>query len=474
MSNLWLAIRPTMHCQVFLWINIMPYLILMADDLGYNIFRFTSDVRIGRHPRSDIVLDCSKTNTISRCHATIQHDDQGFLLLDCSLNGTRVNNKMIETHRLRDGDEFQIANYTFIFVEDTAVEPLSKQCQVQINGQTEESGLGETEEIIRCDSILDEVPDHQLKTELKAIGIIIEDDRMLTLFRDVHAISNINVPVLLLGEPGTGKEKVAQALHHFSKAKGKFVAVNCSAIPDNLFESELFGSVKGAFSDAETKPGKLEMADNGTLFLDEIGDMSLACQPKLLRFLECRSISRLGETRVRKLDIRIIAATNQDLNQMTEAQTFRSDLFQRLACIKFKIPPLRERKQDTLPLANFFLTNYVRRYGLDQIKISRQAAQMMQSYYWPGNVRELANIMLNVCVRARGGTIMPDNLTSASEEIGTFGNGTVPAFLSLKDVEKSHIQKALEQTEDNKSKAAALLGISRDTLYKKIRKYNIQ
>lgn len=451
----------------------MPYLILKADDRGFNIYRFISDISIGRHPHSDIVLDCSKNNTISRCHANIQHDAQGFLLLDCSLNGTRVNDEYIDTHRLSHGDRFQIADYTFTFVEETAVEPICGQSQSQTSLSAPEAGMGETEEIVRCDTILDEYPDQQLKSRLKTEGIIVEDERMLALFRDVRTISNINVPVLILGEPGTGKEKVAQALHGFSQVKGEFVAVNCSAVPENLFESELFGSVKGAFSDAETKPGKLELADNGTLFLDEIGDMSLACQPKLLRFLECRSISRLGETRVRKLDLRIVAATNQDLNQMIKAQTFRSDLFQRLACIKLKIPPLRDRKRDILPLARFFLADYARQYGLVPLKISRQASQMMRSYYWPGNVRELANMMLNVCVRTRGDTIMPDHLTSASEEINTFGNGAGSAFPSLEDMEKVHIQKALEQTDRNKSKAAALLGISRDTLYKKIHKFKI-
>ena len=449
----------------------MPHLILHTDNQGCKIFRFATDVTIGRHPRSDIFLDSCAGKTISRCHAKILQDDQGFQLLDCSLNGTLVNEVLITTHRLQNGDRFQIADHLFTYIDDTAVEPVRHNHCTPTARDSDGIGLGETEEVVRCDRINDDLPVAELKSWLKLKGIIVEDEKMLALYGDVRAIAHINVPVLILGEPGTGKEKVAQALHDFSRAGGQFVAVNCSAIPESLFESELFGSVKGAFSDAATKPGKLELADNGTLFLDEVGDMSLACQPKLLRFIENRTISRLGETRLRKLDIRIVAATNQDLSGMVKDRTFRPDLFQRLACVRLKIPPLRERKLDILPLADFFIVDHARKYGLKPLRISSRASQMMLSYFWPGNVRELASVMLNACVRARGGTIQPDHLSAASEEIGA--DGSAAGFQTLNDMEKLHIQKALEEAGDNKSRAAALLGISRDTLYKKIQKYKI-
>jgi transcriptional regulator with PAS, ATPase and Fis domain len=451
----------------------MPHLILHTDNHGYRIFRFMTDISIGRHPRSDILLASVEDKTISRCHAKIQRDDQGYLLQDCSLNGTRVDNELIKAHRLRHGDQFQIACNFFTFIEDAAVEPIRGNRPVQSLQPAAEPFLGETEEVVRCNRIGDDLPDRELKPRLERMGVIVENDQMLALYQDIRAISRLNVPVLILGEPGTGKEKVAQALHEFSKAGGQFVAVNCSAIPENLFESELFGSVKGAFSDAATKPGMLELADNGTLFLDEIGDMSLTCQPKLLRFLETRSISRLGETRIRKLNLRIVAATNQDLNQMIKIKAFRPDLFQRLTCVRLRIPPLRERKEDILPLAEFFLSGYARKYELKPLKISKRAIQMMGSYFWPGNIRELANIMLNACVRTRTGTIDTEHLCAASEEIEAFGNGLDTGFPSLNDMEKSHIQRALEQAGDNKSRASELLGISRDTLYKKIQKYKI-
>jgi transcriptional regulator with PAS, ATPase and Fis domain len=451
----------------------MPHLILHIDNHGYKIYRFVTDISIGRHPRSDILLASMETKTISRCHAKIQRDDQGYFLQDCSLNGTSVNNKPIKIHHLRHGDQFQIAAYLFTFIEDVAVEPILEHNSGRILHPSAEPSPGETEEIIRCDAIADNVTDAALKSQLKAMGVIVEDGRMLSVYRDIRLISRLNVPVLLLGEPGTGKDKAAQALHEFSKAGGRFVAVNCSAIPEGLFESELFGSVKGAFSEAATKPGMLELADGGTLFLDEVGDMSLACQPKLLRFLETHSLSRLGETRIRKLNLRIVSATNQELHDMIKAKKFRPDLFQRLSCVKLRVPPLRERKQDILPLAEFFIADNVRKFELRHLRISRQAAQMLRSYIWPGNVRELANIMLNVCVRVTEGTIRPEHLSAASEELEAFENGVVTGFPTLNDMEKSHILKALEQTGDNKSRASELLGISRDTLYKKIQKYKI-
>jgi transcriptional regulator with PAS, ATPase and Fis domain len=448
----------------------MPHLILRADDHGYKLFHFLSDISIGRDPNSDIALIPDPNNTISRRHASIRQDQDGFLLLDSSLNGTRVNDELIVTHRLCNGDQFQIANYTLTFIQDVAAKPIFKYQDVPVN----KLDLKETEEIIRCNNIQRELSDQELDLKLKEVGIIAVDQRMLALFHDVYTISRINAPVLIGGESGTGKEKVAQALHSFAQPEGEFVAVNCSAIPEGLFENELFGSVKGAFSDAATKSGKLEMAENGTLFLDEIGDMSLASQPKLLRFLESKSISRLGETRVRQLNLRIVSATNRDLIHMIGLQTFRSDLFQRLACVRLQTLPLRERKKDILPLAEKFLEDYAHQYNFAPLKISKPASDMMHAYYWPGNVRELANIMLNVCVRVRGGTIMPDQLITASEEIGAYAKGVNTKFLPLNDMEKKHIKKALDETGYNKSKASSLLGISRDTLYRKIKKYNIR
>lgn len=453
--------------------KLMPYLVVNADACGYKLYHFGGNVSIGRHACNDIILNSDENKTISRRHAAIWHEGQEYVLVDSSLNGTRIENQLIKKHRLRHGDQFQIADYYITFIIDTAIEPAKERRLAQHARQSSTDRDEKTVQAMNCAAIDEDVSDLKLKERLKGAGIIVEDEQMLALYRDIHAVSHINVPILILGEPGTGKEKVAQAVHDFSEAIGEFVAVNCSAIPENLFESELFGSMKGAFSDAQSKPGRIEVAENGTLFLDEIGDMGLASQPKLLRFLESKSISRLGETRVRNLNIRLIAATNQDLNAMITEKKFRLDLFQRLACVKLNIPPLRKRKKDIFPLANFFLANYARQYGLKLKEISSQASQIMLSYRWPGNVRELSNIMLNVCVRTRGKKIMPAHLTSASEEMGEFDADIDTDFVSLKEMEKNHIHKALKQANNNKTKASVMLGISRDTLYKKINKYNI-
>jgi transcriptional regulator with PAS, ATPase and Fis domain len=452
----------------------MPYVIVDAGTCGHQLYHFIANITLGRHSGNDIVLNSDENKTISRKHAAIRHDGEAYVLVDTSLNGTFMGNVLIKQHRLRHGDQFQIADFSMTFIDDTAVVPGTKRGSAQ-KGQAPAMDRDEkTDRVTNCAAIHADVSDLRLREKLKSAGIIVEDQQMLTLYRDIHAVARINVPILILGEPGTGKEKVAQAIHDFSKASGEFVAVNCSAIPENLFESELFGSVKGAFSDAQSKIGKLEAADNGTLFLDEIGDLGLTCQPKLLRFLENRTISRLGETRVRTLNLRIVAATNQDLTAMIEKKKFRPDLFQRLACVKLNIPPLRKRKKDILPLANFFLTKYTRQYDLKPLEISPQASQIMRAYHWPGNVRELSNIMLNICLRARGKKIMPSHLNAASEAMGKIDADVATDFVSLKDMEKNHILSALKQAKNNKTKACTLLGISRDTLYKKIRKYNLK
>ena len=452
----------------------MPYLIVNAGSAGYKIFCFVSNVSIGRHLHNDIVLNSDENESIiSRRHAYIRHNDSGYFLIDCSLNGTLMDGEVIKRHRLRHGDQFKIADYDITFINDASDETFSKSNSTHSIQPLSEKRDEKTVKVLDCAALNHDVSDLKLKDRLLKKGIIVEDEKMLALYRDVHVVSRINVPILILGEPGTGKEKVAEAIHDFSGVSGEFVAVNCSAIPESLFESELFGSIKGAFSDAPTKSGKLEVADKGTLFLDEIGDMSIACQPKLLRFLESRSLSRLGETRIRRLNTKIVAATNQDLKQMIKQQKFRSDLFHRLACVKLHVPPLRKRKKDILALANFFIADYARQYGVTAKEISIQASQIILSYHWPGNVRELGNIMLNVSVRASGKKIMPDDLTSASEEIGDFDVGIDADFVSLKEMEKNHIRKALKQAGNNKTKACAMLGIARDTLYKKIQKYGI-
>jgi transcriptional regulator with PAS, ATPase and Fis domain len=253
------------------------------------------------------------------------------------------------------------------------------------------------------------------------------------------------------------------------------VPLNCSAIPEGIFESELFGSVKGAFHEAVNKPGKLEMAHDGTMFLDEIGDMSLTLQPKLLRFLEDKLVTRLGETKTKKVNVRVVAATNQNLDALMAEKMFRADLYQRLACVILKIPPLRERTEDIPPLTRFFIRSFASEHGLREPRLTEEAQHLLVSHDWPGNVRELRNVLVSCMVRSRGELITAGHLWAESKEMPQqpVAAAREPGFASLQEIEKKHIEEALRQAGGNKLQAAKLLGISRDTLYKKIEKYGL-
>ncbi|NLX19637.1 MAG: sigma-54-dependent Fis family transcriptional regulator [Desulfobulbus sp.] len=302
---------------------------------------------------------------------------------------------------------------------------------------------------------------------------IVRSEKMVKLYEDIRTIAAINVPVFILGEAGSGKELVAAALHTFSGRKGAYIPLNCSAIPEGIFESELFGSKKGAYHEAVDKPGKLELAEGGTLFLDEIADMALNLQPKLLRFLENREITRLGDTRSRRLDVRVVAATNRDVAAMIQENLFRDDLFQRLSCFTLKVPPLREREEDIEPLARYFLRKFSKEYNWPEPRITDGALQLLAQHRWPGNVRELRNVLLRLAVQSQGKVITEHDLSTLSDEFGMRSRAAIEVFPSLEEVEKQHIRAALERAGGNISDAALLVGIARSTLYQKMKKYEI-
>jgi Nif-specific regulatory protein len=301
--------------------------------------------------------------------------------------------------------------------------------------------------------------------------IIVKSEKMIRLFQDIQKVAESNIPVLILGETGTGKELVALATHNFSTRGGKFIALNCSAIPENLLESELFGHEKGAFTGAVTaKPGMFELAQGGTIFLDEIGDMSPLLQPKLLRVLQDKKVMRLGGTKHTKIDVRVVSATHKDLKAMMKKDTFRQDLYYRLAGVELKVSSLRERKEDIPPLANCFLLRFSEEYDRKVSRISHKAMKMMIEYDWPGNINELKNAVQRALLLGDGRTINPDDLPQELQEMET---RSLVNFPSMETMEKRHIRKALQRADGNKKKAAQLLGIARDTMYKKIEKYGI-
>ena len=285
-------------------------------------------------------------------------------------------------------------------------------------------------------------------------------------------------PVLITGDSGTGKELFAQAIHHASARKlYPFVRINCSAIPRDLLESELFGYEKGAFTGAGSKgkPGKFEIANHGTIFLDEIGDLPLEMQPKLLRVVEEKEFERVGGTRIIRSDFRVIAATNRHLEDMLPDGRFRKDLFYRLNVIPLPIPPLRERKNDIIPLARHFLQLMAREAALSEIKMDQEAEKALRRHDWPGNVRELLNVLERTLSSIGGDIMRLDDLPFYLHRSPK--NSSQQSHASIREVharaEKEAIRSALQKTNYNKAKAAGILGIHRTLLYKKMKKYNI-
>jgi transcriptional regulator with PAS, ATPase and Fis domain len=286
--------------------------------------------------------------------------------------------------------------------------------------------------------------------------------------------------VLLQGESGTGKDLLAQALHFLSRrAEGPYLVINCSAIPENLLESELFGYEKGAFTDAkQQKKGLAELADGGTLFLDEIGTLSLPLQAKLLRFLETQSFKRIGGLQDIDVDLRVVAATNQDMEAGVRAGTFRQDLFYRLNVCPIHIPPLRDRLDDILPLVGHFVGVYNRNFGKQIKGPNKRAERMFLNYLWPGNVRELKNVIERTMIFQKGSFITPEHLPFSPKkpDLSFQGSGSAQAGdepMNLERMERSLLVKALTRAQGNKSQAARLLGITRDTLRYKIRKWDL-
>ena len=312
-------------------------------------------------------------------------------------------------------------------------------------------------------------------------GVIGSSRELMEVFRVVARVASTPVTVLITGESGTGKELVARALHdQGTRRSGAFVAVNCAAIPDTLLEAELFGHEKGAFTGAVVaSEGRFGRAHGGTLFLDEIGELSLPLQAKLLRVLETSEVERLGGGRPVKVDVRVVAATNQPLRERAATGRFREDLLFRLAVVEVELPPLRRRAEDVLPLAFHFASHFSRRYARHVRAMSEAARDRLATYPWPGNVRELRNVMDRAVLLARGGVIRSNDVRLGAEaprtspiDEGSGGIGYAPT-LSLREVEAAHVRKVLEHTKGHMGEAAAILGVHRNTMTMKVREHGI-
>lgn len=336
---------------------------------------------------------------------------------------------------------------------------------------------------------LSELEKFSINTESKIVG---ESSAIKDVFKLIGRVAASDASILVMGESGTGKELVAKAIHLYSERTSKpFIALNCAAIPETLLESELFGFEKGAFTGADkSKPGKFEEANGGTLFLDEIGDMNLSLQSKLLRVLQEGTFERLGSSKTVKVDVRIITATNRDLQNDIVNRTFREDLFYRLKVVTITLPPLRMRKEDIPLLARHFLIKYSKEHRIENISIHPDAFQKLQEYSWPGNIRELENVIKRSIILAKGNIITSELIAeefSKKKEIVQSAPKRIDSYLTeqvlkqqgeiyktiIDEIEKDLIEWALNKTDGNQVQAAKLLGISRVMLHDRIEKFEL-
>ena len=318
----------------------------------------------------------------------------------------------------------------------------------------------------------------QLQGDNSFDNFIGTSEEVVKLKKLARRVASTDSTVLVLGESGTGKDLIAKAIHHHSpRCGGQFITINCAALPEQLLESELFGHKKGAFTGAiRDKEGLFKAADGGTFFLDEIGNTSLAIQVKLLRVLENKEITPLGETKPIEVDVRLIAATNSDLEDDVKTGRFRADLFYRLNVIPLPIPPLRERQEDIKILIDHFINKFCRKLNCAPKQVSEKAAELLRTYLWPGNVRELENTIEQAVLLVRDDIIetsdLPDKIQTAPP-VGVVQEAQ-PSNPTLESIEKAYIHFVMSQTDGKKAKAAKILGIDTSTLYRKIERYGLK
>jgi len=382
-------------------------------------------------------------------------------------------------------DLLKIKNKDSLFIMITGYGSVSSAVESMKNGAYDyvNKPFNLEEFMLKVDKAIDKI---QMTKELNSMksmvtekepyfGIVGSSKAMLEVYDFIERTARVNVNVLIQGQSGTGKELVARALHFNSERKNRpFVPINCSAIPENLLESELFGHTKGAFTGAtESQKGVFEQANGGTLFLDEIAEMPYALQAKLLRVLENWEIKPLGSDNIKKVDVRLISATNQNIRSLISSKNFREDLFYRISTVSVSLPPLNERISDIPALTNFILNSLSKKLGRE-LSITTEALSMLMKHNYKGNIRELENILEQSAITAQKGIIDVKHITTNGdrnyfEDYINESNG-----VSLKELEKKYILKVLEISGGNKKRTAEILGIDRKTLYNKLSEFNME
>lgn len=417
----------------------MGQLVFCRDGSEVLLFPLTSDtVSLGRHAENDISLPDLE---VSRFHAKLSREKDSYRLDDLSRNGITMGGVAIESVLLCDADVFEIGPWRIFFEQHNRLDD--------------------------SETIADEAkPSHSaLGNPTLFHGMVGTSEVMQDVFSCIQKVAPSCLPVLVHGETGTGKELVAQALHHLSKRQGSFIAINCGAISPQLIESELFGHERGAFTGAVTQHrGAFETAHLGSLFLDEIGELPLELQAKLLRILEEGKIRRVGGTHEVAVDVRVVAATHRDLQTEVSEGRFREDLYYRLLGILIHLPPLRERKEDIPYLARHFLEQG----SPDKCRreLAEDAVRRLQAHAWPGNIREMRNVLARSLVFCERQVLGAPDLRFV--RLQTFTEKP-----SLEGAERDAIMAALQATHGNKSQAADRLGIAKSTLFRKLREYGL-
>jgi DNA-binding NtrC family response regulator len=438
------------------------YTLVVTDGPGpERVYVLEKDATVGRDRACEVVL---AAGGVSRRHCVLERTREGGLVLRDlgSRNGTFVNGERVEKAKLKEGDRIAVGEAT------VKVETLAAR------------------EAAPADATTRDLAKPPAEPELeKGVVFLAESSESKRCLKLIERAAPTDSTVLVTGESGTGKEVVARLIHARSPRRhGPFVDVNCGALAPTLVDAELFGHEKGAFTGAEKRrEGKIELAKGGTLFLDEVGELALDAQVKLLRVLEERRLVRLGGKEEIAVDLRLVAATHRDLDELVREKKFREDLYYRLEVIRIQLAPLRQRREDILPLARLFLGRVRQRIGRAVEGFAPEAERRLLEHDWPGNARELRNVVERAVVLGEGRLIQPDDVYIPHARDAADGPSTPAADLettpagpppSLAEVEKRAVERALRFTHWNKTKAAEILGIRRPTIYEKIKLYDLR